>query len=68
MNNINNQDSMVGSVIQASGMVTIDDILMTDTAAADTWLACGVRTNPVVNLAAHASSHITQGATLTWEA
>ena len=52
---------MAGSVIQASGMVIFEDVLMTDTAAADTWLACSVRTNPVVHLAAHASSHLTQG-------
>ena len=49
------------SVIQASGMVIFEDVLMTDAAAADTWLACSVRTNPVVHLAAHASSHLTQG-------
>ena len=58
---MNNQDSMAGSVIQASGMVTFEDVLMTDAAAADTWLACSVRTNPVVNLVAHACSHLTQG-------
>ena len=46
-------------------MVIFEDVLMTDTAAADTWLACSVRTNPVVHLAAHASSHLTQGAALT---
>ena len=60
-----NQDFVAGSVIQASGMVIFEDVLMTDTTAADTWLACSVRTNPVVNLAAHASSHLTQGAALT---
>ena len=39
-------------------MVTFEDVLMTDAAAADTWLACSVRTNPVVHLAG-------QGAALT---
>ena len=43
---------MAGAVIQASGMVTFEDVLMTDATAADTWLACSVRTNPVVNLVA----------------
>ena len=52
---------MVGSVIQASGMVTFEDVLMTYSAAADTWLACSVRTIPVVNLVAHATSRLTQG-------
>ena len=42
-------------------MVIFEDVLMTDAAAADTLLACSVRTNPVVHLAAHASSHLTQG-------
>ena len=51
---------MAGSVIQASRMVIFEDVLMTDAAAADTWLACSVRTNPVVNLEAHASSHLMQ--------
>ena len=56
------QDSVAaGSVIQASGMVIFEDVLMTDVAAADTWLACSVHTKPVVHLAAHASSHLTQG-------
>ena len=32
------------------GMVIFEDVLMTDAAASDTWLACSVRTNPVVNL------------------
>ena len=50
---------MAGSVIQASGMVTFEDVLMTDAAAADTWLACSICTNSVVNLVAHASSHLT---------
>ena len=52
---------MAGSVIQASGMVIFEDVLMADTAAADTWLACSIHTNPVVNLAVHASSHLTLG-------
>ena len=55
------QDSVAGSVIQVSGMLIFEDVLMTDAAAADTWLACSVRTNPVVNMVAHASSHLTQG-------
>ena len=46
------QDSVVGSVIQASGMVTFEDVLMTDAATADIWLASSIRTNPVVNLVA----------------
>ena len=37
-----------------------EDVLMTDAATADTLLACSIRTNPVVHLAAHASSHLTQ--------
>ena len=56
-----NQDSVAGSVIQVSRMVVFEDVLMTDTTAADTWLACSVRTNPEVHLAAHGSSHLTQG-------
>ena len=60
-----NQDSVAGSVIQASGMVIFEDVLMTDAAAADTWLACSLHTKPVVHLVAHASSHLIQGAALT---
>ena len=52
---------MAGAVIQASRMGIFEDVLVTDAAAADTLLACSVRTNPVVHLAAHASSHLTQG-------
>ena len=42
-------------------MVIFGDVLMTDATAVDTWLACSVHTNPVVHLAAHATSHLTQG-------
>ena len=53
---------MSGSVIQASGMVIFEDVLMTDSAAAaDTLLAFSFCTNAVVHLAAHVISHLTQG-------
>ena len=41
-------------------MVIVEDVLMTDAGAADTLLACSIRTNPVVHLATHASSLLTQ--------
>ena len=46
------QESVTGSVIQASRMVTFVDVLMTDAVAADTWLTCTISANPVVHLAA----------------
>ena len=60
MNSRTDQDSVAGSIIQASGMVIFEAVLMTDAAAADTLLTCSIRTNPVVHLAAHVSSHLSQ--------
>ena len=51
------QDSMAGSVIQASGMVLFEDGLKPGTLVVDIWSAASVRTTPVVNLAPHVRSH-----------
>ena len=52
-----NQDSVAGSVIQASGMVLFEDGLKPGTLVVDIWSAASVRTTPVVNLAPHVRSH-----------
>ena len=46
-----NQDSVAGSVIQASGMVLFEDALEAGTLGVDIWSAPSVRTTPVVKLA-----------------
>ena len=51
------QDSVAGSVIQASGMVLFEDGLKPGTLVVDIWSAASVRTTPVVNLAPHVRSH-----------
>ena len=51
------QDSVAGSVIQASGMVLFEDGLKPGTLVVDIWSATSVRTTPVVNLAPHVRSH-----------
>ena len=51
------QDSVAGSVIQASGMVLFEDGLKPGTLVVDIWSAASVRTTPVVNLAPHGRSH-----------
>ena len=48
---------MAGSVIQASGMVLIDDGLDAGTLGVDKWSAPSVRATPVVKLASHVRSH-----------
>ena len=45
------QDSVAGSVIQASGMVLFEDALEAGTLGVDIWSAPSVRTTPVVKLA-----------------
>ena len=56
-NKIKDQDSVAGSVIQASGMVLFEDGLKPGTLVVDIWSAASVRTTPVVNLAPHVRSH-----------
>ena len=55
--NTDYQDSVAGSVIQASGMVLFEDGLKPGTLVVDIWSAASVRTTPVVNLAPHVRSH-----------
>ena len=55
------QDSVAGSVIQASGMVLFEDGLKPGTLVVDIWSAASVRTTPVVNLAPHVRSHPDMG-------
>ena len=56
------QDSVAGSVIQASGMVLFEDALKAGTLVVDLRSAASVRTTPLVNLAPHARSHPDPGA------
>ena len=51
------QDSVAGSVIQASGMVLFEDGLDAGTLGVDIWSAPSIRTTPVVNLAPHVRNH-----------
>ena len=51
------QDSVAGSVIQASGMVLFEDGLEAGTLGMDIMSAPSVRTTPVVTLAPHVRSH-----------
>ena len=49
--NEEDQDSVAGAVIQASGMVLFEDALEAGTLGVDIWSAPSVRTTPVVKLA-----------------
>ena len=51
------QDSVAGSVIQASGMVLFEDALKAGTLVEDLWSNANVRTTPVVDLAPQVGSH-----------
>ena len=51
------QDSVAGSVIQASGMVLFEDGLEAGALGVDIMSAPSVRTTPVVNLEPHVRSH-----------
>ena len=55
------QDSVAGSVIQASGMVLFEDGLKPGTLVVDIWSAASVRTTPVVNLVPNVRSHTNLG-------
>ena len=57
-----NQDSVAGSVIQASGMVLFEDALKAGTLVEDLWSNASVRTTPVVDLAPQVGSHPDLGA------
>ena len=48
--NNNNQDSVLGSVIQASGMVLFEDALKAGTLVEDIWSDASIRPIPVVSL------------------
>ena len=49
--NLHNQDSVAGSVIQASGMVVVEDASRTAAWLPDYHSGASVRTSPGVNLA-----------------